>query len=235
MRLDTTYRGRDCLIPEVARNHNIGEQGTNMGDNFFLKFLANVAFNREPVSFLRTPSASASASAAPDHPATATPTATPNLEHMRAANYERDMHQQVSRAHLLGNFAERHVQVVLRGALNPSPSPSPSSAPSATKADQDLAALIATTDDWLVIYDRADYASIANMFGLLTSPRSGHKGLSTLRIGSAHARERERQRDSSKLGAAATKMPCDAHTLVFAVLLLLLRRCSALTWSTSPM
>merc|ERR1712086_1006994 len=30
MRLNTTSRGRECIIPEVNRNYNIGEVGANM-------------------------------------------------------------------------------------------------------------------------------------------------------------------------------------------------------------
>ena len=47
MRVSSQHQGRDCVVPEVSRNHNIGERGANVNPRDFKKFLANVRFNEE--------------------------------------------------------------------------------------------------------------------------------------------------------------------------------------------
>ncbi len=41
--------GRDCVVPEVSRNKNIGEIGANMNAHFFKKYLQNMAWAQEGV------------------------------------------------------------------------------------------------------------------------------------------------------------------------------------------
>jgi alpha-1,3-mannosyl-glycoprotein beta-1,2-N-acetylglucosaminyltransferase len=92
MRLDTTHRGRDCLIPEVARNHNIGEEGTNMGQGFYGRFLAPIAFNTVATSFLRQDGERRT------------------LEHMRSERFEADMQERITKATIIGMFGSPEVQ-----------------------------------------------------------------------------------------------------------------------------
>lgn len=147
MRLDTTHRGRDCLIPEVARNHNIGEEGTNMGANFYQRFLAPIAFNTKPTSFLHT------------HDGVR------NLEHMRSETFEREMHEQVGQAKMLGMWDSYEAKTFIAESL---------SAQHATAPEKESV---------VILYDRAMYPSIAAKLGLLPVPRSIHKGLITIRLG----------------------------------------------------
>lgn len=167
MRLDTTYLGRDCIIPEISRNHNIGEEGTNMGDGFFQKYLANIALQSSPVSFLKQNARknvggvlSIDTDAAPD------------LEHMRSAAYEAFLKAEVSAATLLGHYSDPHVQTLLREAHAASQRPPTEAAASA-----------ANKSNWLVLYDRLHYPALAALLGLIPVPRAAHKGLSSLRLG----------------------------------------------------
>lgn len=48
------YSGRECIIPEVNRNLNIGEEGVNMNSQVFRRYLSRMAFNQEPVSSLQS-------------------------------------------------------------------------------------------------------------------------------------------------------------------------------------
>lgn len=41
--------GRDCIVPEVSRNRNIGEVGANMNAATFRKFLQGMAWAQEPI------------------------------------------------------------------------------------------------------------------------------------------------------------------------------------------
>ena len=45
MRLDATSRSRECVVPEVNRNFNIGEVGANMRRDTYAKYLARMSFN----------------------------------------------------------------------------------------------------------------------------------------------------------------------------------------------
>ena len=42
--------GRDCIVPEVSRNRNIGEVGANMNAATFRKFLNGMAWAQVPVT-----------------------------------------------------------------------------------------------------------------------------------------------------------------------------------------
>jgi hypothetical protein len=42
MRLDTTAQGRECVVPEVNRNFNIGEKGANMEAQTYNKYLSKM-------------------------------------------------------------------------------------------------------------------------------------------------------------------------------------------------
>lgn len=44
-----TFAGRDCVVPEVSRNRNIGEVGANMNAATFRKFLNGMAWAQAPV------------------------------------------------------------------------------------------------------------------------------------------------------------------------------------------
>ncbi len=45
MRLNTTSKGRECIVPEVNRNFNIGEAGANMRRGTYERYLKRMAFN----------------------------------------------------------------------------------------------------------------------------------------------------------------------------------------------
>jgi alpha-1,3-mannosyl-glycoprotein beta-1,2-N-acetylglucosaminyltransferase len=47
MRMSPIHKGRECVVPEVSRNHNIGAEGANIHKDDFERFLANVAFNED--------------------------------------------------------------------------------------------------------------------------------------------------------------------------------------------
>ncbi len=49
MRLETTAKGRQCIVPEVNRNKNIGEVGANMNKQQFRRYLANMGWNDKEV------------------------------------------------------------------------------------------------------------------------------------------------------------------------------------------
>ena len=36
MRLDDVMNGRDCIAPEVSRNHNIGKQGSTVNSQWYV-------------------------------------------------------------------------------------------------------------------------------------------------------------------------------------------------------
>ena len=42
MRLETTALGRECVVPEVNRNFNIGEKGANMEAQTYNKYLSKM-------------------------------------------------------------------------------------------------------------------------------------------------------------------------------------------------
>ena len=46
MRLNVTSRGRECVVPEVNRNYNIGEQGTNMRIDIYSQYIKRMSFNQ---------------------------------------------------------------------------------------------------------------------------------------------------------------------------------------------
>jgi hypothetical protein len=52
MRLNTTSRGRECVIPEVNRNYNIGEVGANMKRDVYAKYLKHMSLNHVNVKDL---------------------------------------------------------------------------------------------------------------------------------------------------------------------------------------
>jgi alpha-1,3-mannosyl-glycoprotein beta-1,2-N-acetylglucosaminyltransferase len=45
MRGDVVSRGRDCIVPEVSRNKNIGEFGVNLQGGSFFEYLKSIAWN----------------------------------------------------------------------------------------------------------------------------------------------------------------------------------------------
>eukprot|EP00741_Cyanophora_paradoxa_P001725 tig00000498_g1672.t2 len=47
MRLSTTNKGRDCVVPEISRNYNIGNQGENMQQHEYEKYLQDIEWNQE--------------------------------------------------------------------------------------------------------------------------------------------------------------------------------------------
>lgn len=52
MRLNTTSKGRECVIPEVNRNYNIGEVGANMKRDVYSKYLKHMSLNHVNVKDL---------------------------------------------------------------------------------------------------------------------------------------------------------------------------------------
>eukprot|EP00976_Prorocentrum_cordatum_P054811 1105765-Prorocentrum_minimum.AAC.4 len=50
MRLDTTSDGRECVVPEVSRNFNIGEKGANMEAVTYTKYLSKMVTNHELIA-----------------------------------------------------------------------------------------------------------------------------------------------------------------------------------------
>ena len=94
VRLDTITKGRDCLVPEISRNKNIGEQGTNMGNSFFSRHLEPIAWEEVGVtSFNR---------------------ANDGLEHLRGERYDEVLRLQLEQADVLGDVSERAVMDKLR-------------------------------------------------------------------------------------------------------------------------
>ena len=90
VRLDTITKGRDCLVPEVSRNKNIGEQGTNMGNSFFSRHLEPIAWQQQPVrSFNRGSS---------------------GLEHLRGERYDDVLRRQMEQADVLGDIGDNAVR-----------------------------------------------------------------------------------------------------------------------------
>lgn len=49
MRVSTQHKGRDCVVPEISRNYNIGVKGANMDNAGYNKFLKNIAHNKQIV------------------------------------------------------------------------------------------------------------------------------------------------------------------------------------------
>ena len=47
MRVDEQSKGRDCIVPELSRNHNIGAQGATVSQRDFEERLGQIAFSRE--------------------------------------------------------------------------------------------------------------------------------------------------------------------------------------------
>jgi len=47
MRLDTTAQGRECVVPEVNRNFNIGEKGANMESRTYEKYLSKMMISND--------------------------------------------------------------------------------------------------------------------------------------------------------------------------------------------
>jgi alpha-1,3-mannosyl-glycoprotein beta-1,2-N-acetylglucosaminyltransferase len=189
MRLDTTHRGRDCLIPEIARNHNIGEEGTNMGDNFYQRYLAPVAVATKPVSFRRTVEEQQAAAAAEeqarvlsgeeDQPGAgpefqnSVVSLAPGLEHLHSNAYETEMYLRVRAATLLGHASDIAVLNNIRDVLAESTPSLPTSIPPSNSDEV----------EWLLLYEKQYYPNIANTLNILPTPRSSHKGLSSVRIG----------------------------------------------------
>ena len=90
VRLDTTHKGRDCLVPEISRNKNIGEQGTNMGNSFFQRHLEPIAWEQTGVlSFNR---------------------GSDGLEHLRGARYDEVLRRQMEQADVLGDISVHEVR-----------------------------------------------------------------------------------------------------------------------------
>ena len=52
MRLDTTSNGRECVIPEVNRNYNIGEVGANMQPDSYNNYVKRMSFSTQEVENL---------------------------------------------------------------------------------------------------------------------------------------------------------------------------------------
>ncbi|KAL1527650.1 hypothetical protein AB1Y20_009036 [Prymnesium parvum] len=48
MRLRSTSRGRDCVVPYVSRNYNIGVFGANMQSSQYERYLKRIRFNKRP-------------------------------------------------------------------------------------------------------------------------------------------------------------------------------------------
>mmetsp|Transcript_1752 Transcript_1752/g.3712 ORF Transcript_1752/g.3712 Transcript_1752/m.3712 type:complete len:586 (-) Transcript_1752:157-1914(-) len=48
MRVDGQTKGRDCVVPDVSRNFNIGEEGVNIRSSDYNAFLKNIVHNTDP-------------------------------------------------------------------------------------------------------------------------------------------------------------------------------------------
>ena len=92
MRLDTVHRHRSCIVPEISRNKNIGEQGTNMGGSFFSRFLEPIAWQQSAVASFNRPAAPRS------------------LHHIRQPDYDARLRKQLQHAQVLGDAAEPTVR-----------------------------------------------------------------------------------------------------------------------------
>jgi len=105
MRLDTTSKGRDCIVPEVSRNHNIGQEGTNMGQSFYSKYLEPIAFNQDPIDSFARPNV--------------------GMGYMSGPAYENEMQELFDSAEISGFISSPDVQNRLR-SLTPASSPASS-------------------------------------------------------------------------------------------------------------
>lgn len=48
MRLSAVSRDRDCIVPEVSRNYNIGSNGATMDANKYNRYFSGIVYNRDP-------------------------------------------------------------------------------------------------------------------------------------------------------------------------------------------
>ena len=92
MRLDTIHKQRSCIVPEISRNKNIGEQGTNMGGSFFSRFLEPIAWQQQPVRSFNRPAAPSS------------------LHHIRQPAYDEQLRRDLEAAEVLGDAADPDVR-----------------------------------------------------------------------------------------------------------------------------
>ena len=104
MRLDSVHRGRSCVVPEISRNRNIGEQGTNMGGSFFARFLEPIAYQQTPVRSFNRPGASQP------------------LEHLRQPHFDSALRAALQAAEVLGDCTDAAVRQRL-AAVRQSPAP----------------------------------------------------------------------------------------------------------------
>jgi len=155
LRLDSVHRGRDCLIPEISRNKNIGQHGTNMGSNFFGKYLAPIAWYED-----------ANSSDMPYGMRTHDGRGEVSLELLRSEHYEKEMHRIVAEATVFGDASSSDVLGRLRSLAS-------------TPARLELP----PPESFLVTYEKRHYPALAGVFGLLPVPRGVHKGLSSIRLG----------------------------------------------------
>ena len=44
-----TVAGRECVVPEINRNKNIGQKGVNMQTSVFKRYLAQMSWSTEPI------------------------------------------------------------------------------------------------------------------------------------------------------------------------------------------
>lgn len=94
MRTGDASRGRECVVPEVSRNFNIGEVGTNTRDGAYRRYLRRVALNHAPVDF-------------------------GPLDYLESAAYERQMRALVASAEPAGRAGDAAVSALARGSPPP--------------------------------------------------------------------------------------------------------------------
>jgi alpha-1,3-mannosyl-glycoprotein beta-1,2-N-acetylglucosaminyltransferase len=82
MRTDAVSRGRDCVVPEVSRNHNFGEDGTTSG-SFYHEFVATAVVNKRMLAG-----------------------GFGDLRYLLSGAYEQQMQRLVRKAHFLGRAEE---------------------------------------------------------------------------------------------------------------------------------
>ena len=154
MRLDATHKGRSCIVPEISRNRNIGEAGTNMQNHFFQRYLQPVATQQEPVqSFLHS------------------------VEQLRQPHYDERLAAHLNRGTSLGWIDEPAVLqrlTELKKAPTVLAATSSDGRISVNEFDSDAAVFV-------VFYRRNQFDRISNMYGILAVPRSTHRGILTVR------------------------------------------------------
>ncbi|ETO35625.1 alpha-1,3-mannosylglycoprotein 2-beta-N-acetylglucosaminyltransferase [Reticulomyxa filosa] len=80
MRTDAVHKGRDCIIPDISRNYNIGDEGATMSSQWYHQYLEPIQFDEHSnVSFKSM-----------------------NLSYLWSNTYEMELQSLINRAQFMG-------------------------------------------------------------------------------------------------------------------------------------